>query len=136
MSTELFSGSWYSTKYAHFISHGKVWARIPQPLPDVPVEVDATLLYLGLYRLRREEKLKLSLCGKKATEENHVTPEIKDAQGTSLPHGVGRMTCTITQQGVNDKGKKYIKGEYFVDKPEDYGTFDMKEGDVGKCLLM
>lgn len=136
---DTYSGTWCSKKHPAAFSRGNVIVQLPHNIQfgalqdsedkkqEKALVVEAQIEYLGLYRLRQKEKLKITLQGSQAVTENHVS------QGYEKnPGGVGNLQFIVEKQLNNE-----ILGRYILSHPEDHGTFQLKKGDknINQCLI-
>lgn len=134
---ETYSGTWCSKKHPAAFSRGNVIVQLPQNIQfgaekkkdkeEQPMIVEAQIEYLGLYRLRQKEKLKITLKGSQAVTENHASQGYEQNFG-----GVGNLQFIVEKQLNNE-----IQGRYILSHPEDHGTFQLKKGDknINQCLI-
>ena len=139
MELQTYSGTWTSEKYTGGISRGNVWVDLPKNVTShiendsERYAVEAKIQYMGMYRLRQEEKLQVIFAGKRSIVPEIITPVIHGPDGKALPSGKGQLEFTVSR--VMDKK---IQGTYHLSHPEDHGTFEIEPGSnhVRNCCIM
>ena len=131
---ELFSGTWWSTKYTAAFSRGNVWVSLHPEEHKESYQADAKIKYLGMYRLRQEEQIPITITPTSTVAEakEFVTPP-SSVKGNITPSGTGVLTFTIVKRAGNK-----IEGTYMLSNPLDTGKFKLEKGPnhVEQCAVM
>ena len=129
---ELYSGTWWSTKYTAAFSRGNVWVSLKSGNQSETYHSDAKIKYLGMYRLRQEETISIAISPQGAESKEFVTPPAK-VQGKTAPSGKGELTFKIEKQQGDT-----IEGTYTLSNPFDKGGFKLQKGPdhVEQCAIM
>ena len=139
---ETYTGTWKSTKYGMTFSRGNATVDLYPKTHNEDYEVEVNMLYLGIFRLRQNEKFKVLISKFDENKEDtlivtsdgefETPPEIFN--GDPTPTGKGVLTFEIKSWDDNN----VVKGVYKLSHPADEGNFTLKKGTSnGKtCLVM
>ncbi len=126
-----FSGTWQSSVYPYAFSHGNVWVELPEDLLSSISDTDTTqvqakIVYKGLYRLNQEEVLQVNFRGKNSEVCQYHTPETV-VQDQKIG-GDGKLVFTIQEVIRTSNTVNQVKGNFALTHPQDHGTFELTLG--------
>ena len=120
---ELYTGTWTSEKHTRLIGRGNAEVHMHPRSYHQKYESEVMLTYLGLYRMRQQQKMKVEILDNEIVCSEYAVPETK-VEGTVIPAAMGQLKFHITKRTLSE-----MSGTYEFTNPADEGVFHLKKGE-------